>query len=35
MPTIGNMGQKFTNFIKFVDPKLYESYLLERYKNNR
>ena len=27
-------GQNLANFIKFVDPKLYESYLLERYKKS-
>ena len=26
------MGQNLANFLKFVDPKLYEQYLLERYK---
>ena len=26
------MGQNLANFIKFVDPKMYEAYLLERYK---
>ena len=28
------MGQNLANFIKFVDPKLYEQYLLERYKKS-
>ena len=28
------MGQNLANFLKFVDPKLYESYLLERYKKS-
>ncbi len=28
------MGQNLANFIKFVDPKLYETYLLERYKGS-
>ena len=27
-------GQNLANFIKFVDPKLYEQYLLERYKKS-
>ena len=27
-------GQNLANFIKFVDPKLYEPYLLERYKKS-
>ena len=27
-------GQNLANFIKFVDPKLYEKYLLERYKKS-
>jgi len=27
-------GQNLSNFIKFIDPKLYENYLLERYKNS-
>ena len=28
------MGQNLANFLKFVDPKLYEQYLLERYKKS-
>ena len=28
------MGQNLANFIKFVDPKIYEQYLLERYKKS-
>ena len=28
-------GQNLANFIKFVDPKLYEQYLLERYKKSQ
>ena len=28
------MGQNLANFIKFVDPKMYEAYLLERYKGS-
>ena len=28
------MGQNLANFIKYVDPKLYEEYLLERYKGS-
>ena len=28
------MGQNLANFIKFIDPKLYEQYLLERYKKS-
>ena len=28
------MDQNFANFIKFVDPKVYEQYLLERYKKS-
>ena len=27
-------GQNLANFIKFIDPKLYEQYLLERYKKS-
>ena len=27
-------GQSLANFIKFIDPKLYEEYLLERYKRS-
>lgn len=27
-------GQNLSNFIKYVDPKLYEEYLLERYKGS-
>ena len=27
-------GQSLANFIKFIDPKLYEEYLLERYKRH-
>ncbi len=27
-------GQNFTNFLKFVDPKLHKEYLLERYKGS-
>ena len=27
-------GQSLANFIKFIDPKLYENYLLERYKTS-
>jgi len=27
-------GQNLANFIKFIDPKLYEEYLLERYKRS-
>lgn len=29
------MGQNLLNFLKFLDPKLYEEYLLDRYKDNR
>ena len=29
------MGQNLLNFLKFVDPKVYEEYLLDRYKDNR
>ena len=27
-------GQSLANFIKFIDPKLYDQYLLERYKRS-
>ena len=27
-------GQNFSNFLKYVDPKMYEEYLLERYKGS-
>ena len=27
-------GQSLANFIKFIDPKLYDEYLLERYKRS-
>jgi hypothetical protein len=27
-------GQNFTNFLKFIDPKLHKEYLLERYKGS-
>jgi len=27
-------GQNLANFIKFIDPKMYEQYLLERYKKS-
>tara|TARA_Y100001937_G_C7088638_1_gene316606 strand:- start:5 stop:1003 length:999 start_codon:yes stop_codon:yes gene_type:complete len=29
------MGQNLLNFIKFLDPKIYEEYLLDRYKSSR
>ena len=29
------MGQNLLNFLKFVDPKIYEEYLLDRYKDSR
>ena len=29
------MGQNLLNFLKFVDPKVYEEYLLDRYKDSR
>ena len=29
------IGQNLLNFLKFVDPKVYEEYLLDRYKDNR
>ena len=28
------MGQNLANFLKFIDPKVYEKYLLERYKSD-
>jgi hypothetical protein len=28
------MGQNLANFIKYVDPKMYSEYLLERYKKS-
>ena len=27
-------GQNFANFLKFVEPKLYSEYILERYKGS-
>ena len=29
-----NLGQSLTNFLKFIDSKVYEQYLLERYKGS-
>ena len=29
------LGQNLINFLKFVDPKVYEEYLLDRYKDSR
>ena len=28
------MGQNLANFLKFIDPKVHDRYILERYKNS-